>query len=604
MKFAEYLCEKLKQEENYTHCYFVAGGNIMHLLDAARTRFVCIPVVNEVAAGIAAEYFNEANTKGEKAFVLVTAGPGLTNIVTAVAGAYLESRELLVIGGQVKRDDLKSANMRQRGIQEIDGRSIVAPITNEAVTLSDPWEFERVRHLLHTYTRPAPIFLEIPLDVQAARISFLDEEQLGNSELKLSLSENRELDDFVTEVLACLESSSRPVILLGGGVSRAGARLVNNLLQECGIPIMTTWNGADRYGHDQPNYWGRPNTWGQRGANILIQQSDCLVAIGTRLGIQQTGFAWTEFAPLAKIFQVDIDRVELEKGHPKIYLGLAADGTHFLKEFLNRYGSQKRSFTDWLEFGQSVREAFPLNDVNNQTSEGYIDPFNFVLALGSSLRSDDVVIPCSSGGAFTVTMQAFNAKFGQTVISNKGLASMGYGLAGALGAAKSTGARTVLIEGDGGFAQNLQELGTVRESNLNLKIFIFANNGYASIRMTQRNYFDGAYLGCDIDTGLGMPKWEYIALAYQLPFYKLTAGDSLELELNRILSEVGPSFTLVDIDPEQTYYPKITSRVLPDGKMASNPLHFMTPDLTPEQIDLFLPYLKDTIQPLDLKAEP
>lgn len=597
MKFAEYLSEKLKIEENYTHCYFVAGGNIMHLLDAARTRFVCIPVINEVAAGIAAEYFNESNINGEKAFVLVTAGPGLTNIVTAVAGAFLESRELLVIGGQVKCGDLKSQDMRQRGIQEIDGRSIVEPITNESVTLFEPWEFKNVKRLLHAHSRPAPIFLEIPLDVQATPVSFLDKGSVRNSEVEIPLWEKRELDDFVTQVLACLESSSRPVVLLGGGVSRAGAKLVNDLLKECGIPIMTTWNGADRYGHDQPNYWGRPNTWGQRGANILIQQSDCLVAIGTRLGIQQTGFAWTEFAPLAKIFQVDIDPVELEKGHPKIHLGLVSDGTHFLREFLERYSSQKSSFKEWLKFGQSVRDAFPLNDENNVTATGFIDPFDFILTLGSSLQPDDVIIPCSSGGAFTVTMQAFNVKFGQTVISNKGLASMGYGLAGALGAAKSTGARTVLIEGDGGFAQNLQELGTVRESNLNLKIFIFANNGYASIRMTQRNYFDGAYLGCDIDTGLGMPNWEYIALAYQIPFRRLTASDSLGFEMNRILSEVGPSFTLVDIDPEQTYYPKITSRVLPDGKMASNPLHFMTPDLTPEQIDLFLPYLKDTIQP-------
>ncbi len=595
MKFAEYLCERLKTEENYTHCYFVAGGNIMHLLDAARSRFVCIPVVNEIAAGIAAEYFNEANLHGEKAFALVTAGPGLTNIVTAIAGAYLESRELLVIGGQVKRSDLKSSGMRQRGIQEIDGRSIVEPITSVAETFNAPLEFAKVRQLLHALTRPAPVFFEIPLDVQAMPVTFLDNPISMTRAPQSSTPLTESLNFFIDEILGCLNTCERPVILIGGGLSRSGARSLNKLLLNCGIPIMTTWNGADRYGFDQPNYWGRPNTWGQRSANILIQQSDCLIAVGTRLGLQQTGFAWQEFAPLAKIYQVDIDQIELRKGHPKITSGLAVDGVDFLTQFFVRFNPLNFSFEKWLKFGQTVLDEFPLNDLGNLTTQGFVDPFNFVLSLSEKLKPDDVVIPCSSGGAFTVTLQTLKVKFGQLVISNKGLASMGYGLAGAIGAAKSTGARTVLIEGDGGFAQNLQELGTVYASNLNLKIFLFANNGYASIRMTQRNYFDGVYMGCDIDTGLGIPKWEYIALAYQLPFHRITGKDSLDSKLDAILAEEGASFTLVDIDPEQTYYPKITSRVFSDGSMVSNPLHLMTPDLTGEQIRQFLPYLQDRI---------
>ena len=170
MKYAEYLLSKLASEEKYTHCYFVAGGNTMHLLDAARKEFKCIPVVNEVAAGIAAEYFNESNSEGNKAFALVTAGPGLTNIITAIAGAFLESRQLLVIGGQVKRTDLRSSGLRQRGIQEIDGLAIAEPITIASKTIMEQLHFNSIQDILHNSLKPGPIFLEIPLDVQGSEL--------------------------------------------------------------------------------------------------------------------------------------------------------------------------------------------------------------------------------------------------------------------------------------------------------------------------------------------------------------------------------------------------------------------------------------------------
>jgi acetolactate synthase I/II/III large subunit len=588
MKYAEYLCESLKTVERYTHCYFVAGGNIMHLLDAARTRFKCIPVVNEIAAGIAAEYFNESSSSNEKAFVLVTAGPGLTNVVTAIAGAYLESRDLLIIGGQVKTSDLKSNGLRQRGIQELDGRAIVEPITNNSVRLMEPKDFSFIQELLHSAIRPGPNFVEIPLDIQATSTKLEVAQTFAEDESNFIDLVSAEIMD---ELLMEFSKSERPVILLGGGLERSAANALNKKLIDSGLPIMTTYNGADRYGSDQPNYWGRPNTWGQRAANILIQQSDLILALGTRLGIQQTGFAWAEFAPVAKVFQIDIDRSELEKGHPKIFRGLAADAALFLEAFLGRYKSSSEKYSEWRAFGSKVREAFPLNDSKNETAPGYISPFEFVGELSNQLSNKDVVIPCSSGGAFTVMLQAFEQKFGQKIISNKGLASMGYGLSGAIGASESTKARTILVEGDGGFAQNLQELGTVREQNPNLKIFLFANHGYASIRMTQRNYFGGAYMGCDIETGLGLPVWEHIAKAYGIPYFELFNKETISRELGNILESDGPSLAVVRIDPEQTYYPKISSHITAEGGMASNPLHLMSPDLSSDEIAKFLPYI-------------
>jgi acetolactate synthase-1/2/3 large subunit len=207
-----------------------------------------------------------------------------------------------------------------------------------------------------------------------------------------------------------------------------------------------------------------------------------------------------------------------------------------------------------------------------------------------------VIVPCSSGGAFTVTMQVLLPKFGQIIITNKGLASMGYGLSGAIGASESTQSRTILIEGDGGFAQNLQELGTLAAQKLNVKVFVFSNFGYASIRMTQRNYFNGSYLGCDVQTGLGLPDWSLIAKAYGLKYTKIEDMNLVNQTLTEVLECNGPEFIEVKIDPEQTYFPKITSRILPSGAMASNPLHIMTPYLSPDEIEQYLPYLKDRIQ--------
>ena len=589
MKYAEYLLENLSKKENYTHCYFVAGGNTMHLLDAARKIFKCVPVINEVAAGIAAEYFNEANKDGHKAFALVTAGPGLTNIVTAVAGAFLESRELLVIGGQVKTSDLKSTEMRQRGIQEIDGRAIVEPITVASKLIDAPVHFTKVQDFLNSSKRPGPVFLEIPLDVQASTVDL----QLEVAQ-DLSMSAESLLggDHGLDQLLNDLKFSERPILLIGGGVSRRLAKKLNKPLQDCGIPIMTTWNGMDRYGSDLPNYWGRPNTWGQRSANILLQQSDLIVAVGSRLGLQQTGFAWEQFAPLADIYQVDIDHAELEKGHPKIKQGIQQDADKFLETLLTKSHSIDLRIDAWLAFGESVQKAFPLNDAGNVTATGYISPFQLMKELSNQLTSTDVVIPCSSGGAFTVTMQAFSLKYGQTIVTNKGLASMGYGLSGAIGAAESTQSRTILIEGDGGFAQNLQELGTVAAQELNIKVFILSNSGYASIRMTQKNYFAGAYLGCDVETGLGLPDWAHIAAAYGIKYVKINNPEMLREDISQILEEDGPCFIEVKIDPDQTYFPKITSRVLPNGTMTSNPLHLMSPDLSEDEMKEFLPYLR------------
>lgn len=597
MKYAARFLDWLV-DENYTHCFFVAGGNVMHLLDAARTRFHCVPFVHEVSAGIAAEYFNEVASEGrEKAFALVTAGPGLTNIVTAMAGAFLESRELLIVGGQVKSTDLSGEGLRQRGIQEVDGIRIAASLCVATLAITYPLPRSDVIATIRRARRPrkGPVFIEFCLDAQgAATQDQSDLEQLPSPDLQPSAFPYSQAH----QIAQLVSNAERPLLLLGGGLSRAAASQLLPRLTQLGIPIATTWNGADRIGSEHPLYFGRPNTWGMRWANVLIQQADVLLAIGTRLGMQQTGFNWKAFAPEATVVHVDIDPAELTKGHPFTHLSVSADAADFLKalteDLLNRpvVESTRERWKEWVTFGHNARHLLPLADPANRHDARFLDPYEFMIELSAHLRSDDLIVPCSSGGAFTVAMQAFGNKAGQRIVSNKGLASMGYGLAGAIGAALAQpGHRTILFEGDGGFAQNLQEVGTVAANQLPVKMFIFCNDGYASIRMTQRSYFGGVYVGCDSATGLGLPDWPTFFSAYGIDSVALASTSTFTRSVLNALNSPDPKVFLVPIDPEQTYYPKITSRIANSGAMESNPLHKMTPDLEAGLTTLVLPYI-------------
>lgn len=584
-KYSDQLAEWLV-EEGYTHCFFVAGGNIMHILDSLRTRMNCIPFVHEVGATIGAEYFNASRDDNHgKAFALVTAGPGITNAITGIAGAWQESRELLVIGGQVKAQDLSRGQVRQRGIQEIDGVELVSSISKVAVLIDKPVAKREFVNWIRTGStaRMGPVFLEICLDVQAANC-VTDNVVIASTtddEIDELPSANQEQIQNVSQLIS---KSERPVFLIGGGINRETLRKLDEKLTNLNIPIMTTWNGSDRIDNNHSLYAGRPDTWGQRSANILIQQSDLVIALGARLSIQQTGFAWEEFAPVASIVQVEIDPAELSKGHPKVDIAICADANRFTYDLLEIAEPPGDQIKDWVSFVKEVRLLISFNDIHNITGAGFVDPFEFANQLSDVAGPNDILLPCSSGGAATVSMQTFRLQGKQKLVGNKSLASMGYGLSGAIGAALANPDVTVFLnEGDGGIAQNLQEFGTLAATRANVKVFVWANHGYASIRMTQRNYFKGAWVGCDSETGLGLPEWDLLARAYGIPYMKMTVDGLNDPNLLKFLSTDGPSLIEIPIDPEQTFYPKITSSVQPDGSMKSNPLHLMSPDL-PEHL--------------------
>jgi len=591
MKYSDLLGEWLL-ELGYTHCFFVAGGGIMHLLDGVRNRFECVPVVHEVTAGICAEHFNECAHNGQRAFALVTTGPGLTNIVTAVAGCHVEHRELLVIAGQVKSTDLLTSPERQRGVQEVDGSAICSPITVRSECLRMPVSRSHFQSMVRLAQgpHPGPVVIEVCLDVQGAAI---DPGKLCDDPVEDVGCTIEPQDKDITEISELLNASHRPLILFGGLISREAAWNALSHLERLGIPVATTTSAIDRVYTDSPIFAGRPGTWGgQRAANLLLAQADFVLVLGAQLDLQQTGFNYSAYAPGAQLIHVFPSQTELDRVGPPAYRKILATPDAMLSALLPKLHWQDE--VNWRHYTREVVSLVPTLEPANFNAPEYINSFSFLKNLSKSTATSDVLALCSSGGTFTGSLQNFEIAPRQTATTSAAHASMGYGLATAIGAAFSNRShRVILTEGEGGFSQNLQELAIVKRFSLPIKIFLFDNAGYASIRATQKKFFNGAYLGCDHDTGLGFPDWEKLFDAYGIPARHLDKSETDVASLRKLLDcHDGPEAWIVKVDPDQPNWPAVSSVLNADGSLVSSPLYDMLPKLSEDmlaKVGQFLP---------------
>jgi acetolactate synthase-1/2/3 large subunit len=592
IKYSDVITDLLV-DSGYSTVFFVAGGNIMHLIESFSHKMKMIPVMHEVNAVIATDYFNATRAVGAgKALALVTVGPGVTNTATGIAGAFIDSREVLLIGGQVKSNDLKNSRQRQNGVQEADGVALLNSITKKAILLSSPIESNRIKEFIELTSsgRPGPVYLEICLDVQGALISNEDLEPFLPS-----ISEPTQINiqthaDYVSEKIS---TSKRPLFLIGGGVSRSVADACLSYFESIGIPIATTWGGIDRIHCDHALYAGRPNTFGQRWANVYLQQADLLIVLGSSLGLQQTGFNTKGFLPLGDIIHLDIDPEVLKnsqfKNKKDIHINLQEKLPSFLELVLKRL-KNKPDWSEWTNFKILLERELPLVEEATRSRDGFINPFQFICDISKITTDEHAIVSCSSGGTYTSFMQTFRNQPKQVVISSKGLGAMGIGPGGAIGTQISTGKNTLLFDGDGGFIQNSQELGVIAAQSLPIKIFVFSNDGYSSIRTTQRKYFSGNYVGCDASTGLGFPNLEHYAESFGISFHRSEGEIDLE-KLSEVINDDKPWLIEVVVDPEQEYLPKINSRMIQGGSMESNPLHQMWPELTEELSSVVFKYL-------------
>jgi acetolactate synthase-1/2/3 large subunit len=589
LKYSDYFLDTLV-EMGYTHCFFLSGGNILHLLESASSRFNCVAVINEVSAVIAADYFNvSTRTSNKKAFVLITAGPGLTNAVTGIAGAWLENREVLIVGGQSRSNMLSNVGLKQLGHQEIGGVMLVNSITKFSHSMSTPLDQKSIKKIADISKKDpkGPVFIEICLDVSALETDNVDLLEIEYSQPESVFNSDSWQHDLGEKLL----KAERPIILIGAGVNYQVFSSLLRDLEESNVPIATSWNAADYLDFDSEIYGGRPGAYGMRWSNMIIQQSDLVITLGTRFSFWETGFNWDEFAPLADIWSFNIDQFELSKPGPYISRAIVSDLSEDFPTIVKIIASKSQEkWRDWVDFVKEVKALLPVSEIANNQFDVLCNPFEVVNEIANKLLKNDLVISCSSGGAYTTLMQGFKQKRGQLLTNSRGLSSMGYGLAGAIGTSMAhPQKRVILFEGDGGFLQNLSEVSTILLNNLNIKIFIFVNNGYASIRLSQKVNFDGHYIGCDVQTGVAIPDLNEILLAFGLPVLEIKNVDSRD-KLKEILDIDGPAVGLIYIHPDQPYFPKILSRISSSGEIESNPIHLMYPELSSDIFEIVMKY--------------
>lgn len=580
MKLSDYVMDRISAE-GVEDVFLLPGGGCLHLVDSLgrhpRLRFVCN--LHEQGTAVAVDAYAQYRGFGAG---LVTTGPGGTNALTGVAAAYLDSTPCLFLSGQVKRADLKrDSGVRQMGFQEIDIVAMAAPVTKYAATVEDPATIRRhldlALHLART-GRPGPVWLDIPLDVQAAEID------PGQLEGFTPAPPAMDLPDL-TPLLASLASAQRPALLLGNGVRSAGAaEAALAFAERTGIPVLTTWKAADLLDENHPLFAGRPGASGQRGANFTQQTADWLLVVGARLDFGQLAYMHDLFAPRARKFIVDVDAAELAKLRMDLDLALAADAGAFFRAanaLLPAHPQPDRGA--WVARTQAWKRRYPVLRPEYWEEKGHVNAYVLIQVLSELLGPGDLLVPGSSGQSSELTFQAFQVRKGVRMLNSQGLGPMGFGVPAALGACVAAGgARTVCVDGDGGFHMNLQELEVIRRLDLPVKFFVLDNQGYGSIRSSQRNHFQGRLVASDATSGLTLPDTLAVAEGYGLPTATLDSHAGIRERLAELLAQPGPLVCRVKLDPDQPTVPRVTSYMKEDGGMATKPMEDMFPFLDRE----------------------
>jgi len=594
LKLSDYVFQVIAAR-GVRHVFTLPGGGAMHLVDSlGRSGLAYVCTLHEQAAAIAAEAYGRASNN--LGVVLVTSGPGGINALTGAAGAWFASTPCLILSGQVKRADLKGdSGLRQRGPQENDIVAMAAPITKYAVMVVDPatirFHLEKAIALA-TSGRKGPVWIDIPLDVQAADI---DPEALEGCDLPAAAPDPA-LPSQVARAFGFLREACRPVLLAGNGVHFSGTeKTFLALAERLGIPVLTTWMGCDLIPDGHPLFFGRPGTIASRGANFTVQNADCLISLGARLDFDVTGFDQSRYARAARKIVVDVDAAEIAKLGMTVDVPICADLKDAIPELL-RQAPSLPGCAPWLEQCREWRDRYPILRPEFREPSDFINPFVFADTLSGELAADDLIVPGSSGSGIDMFWMAYRAKAGQRAFSTGGLGAMGFGLPAGMGACLALGRRrTVTVDGDGGFLMNIQELATVAQLGLPVKYFVANNQGYASIRSMQRNHFQGRLVACDGSSGVALPDLVAVARAMEIPAARIGGRDDLRRGIRDALDAPGPFVCDVLLDPAFTTMPRMSSVVRSDGSMASRPLEDLWPFLDREefQANMLIPTLED-----------
>ncbi len=600
IKVSDFIFQHLVEKHGIKHCFLVTGGGAMHLNDSiGHTKgltYICNH--HEQASAIAAEGYYR--TCGQLCVTNVTTGPGGTNAITGVLGQYLDSIPGLYISGQIKTLTYKHTypylNLRQLGDQEADIVSVVTPITKYAKTIYNPLDIKYEIDKAITIAldgRPGPVWLDIPLDVQGAMVEESQMKEFDPSEI-IDPVKHTLVDEQIEQLIVKIQEAKSPVVYVGNGVRLAKReKEFIALVEKLNIPVVTAISGSDIIWHDHKLCFGKPGICGDRIGNIMVQNSDLLIIMGTRLSIRQVSYAYDLLAPNAFKVMIDIDLAEMQKPTLNIDMPIHANLSEFIDKMTKATSSFKapEAFEKFITWGRCIEKKLPTLFDDNPDMVGYTNSYKFADELFKQLHDGDVVVT-GNGTAYTCTYQAMQVKKGVRVFANQGCAAMGYDLPAAIGAITSNetkvngikGGRTILVTGDGSLQMNIQELQTLVTYKMPLKLFVLENEGYLAIKTTQKSFFGGHFTGSNPSSGVICPKLNNIANAYGIPYMSVSEnGKKLTDTIAEALATEGPVICEVHMHPEQTLFPKSASFMdKKTGKMSSAPLEKMAPFMNDE----------------------
>jgi acetolactate synthase-1/2/3 large subunit len=570
--------------------FSVTGGAAMHLNDSAgeNSALQVMYMHNEQSCAMAAEGY--ARIARKPALVIVTAGPGAINAFNGVFGAYTDSIPMIVISGQARKNTQRShfglSDLRQLGDQEAPILNMAREITKKTYEITAEKTGHEIARLLSdafveaTLGRPGPVWIEIPVDVQALEIEPVSintplgwqfQEPDSGTERALRLLLNR------------LSTSKRPVLLLGSGVqiSHSEQQAVA-LAEQLNIPVLTAWS-HDVINSDHPLFFGRPGTIGTRPGNMILQNSDLLLVLGSRLNIRQISYNYEAFAPKAYKIQVDIDGEELKKPFPNINLSIKIDLRDFFERFAQLTSKEfpAEDYTKWISWCRSVKNNYSVKDSDYAVKNNSINAYHLIPEIIQQAASN-AILACGDATACIVPFQTAHLKSQMNMFSNSGCASMGYDLPAALGAAVADRNRPVIcFAGDGSIMMNIQELQTLATSGLNVKVVVLDNGGYLSIKQTQTNFF-GRYHGSNRESGVTFPNFALVSESFGLPTTELNPVHWRD-ELSRVLNLDGPHVIVAKLDQDQEFEPRLKSKMV-DGVIRTPSLEDMFPHLDPKEL--------------------
>ena len=585
IKTSDYLVQKLEALGVDT-AFMVSGGGAMHLDDSfgksQKIRLICNH--NEQASAMCAEGYARANQK--LGVACVTTGPGGLNCLNGVFGSWTDSAPVLFISGQVKFTTTMAScpqiPLRQLGDQEVNIISVVRPLTKYARMVTDPYDIDAAVEeavYLATSGRPGPVWLDIPLNVQAAPIDPAKLKKFIRPALH-----KQDISGLVDQAAALLQQARRPLIVAGNGIHCAKAQqALRAFLDKTQIPVVTTFNGFDLLPSEDPLFAGRIGTVGQRAGNFVLQNADVILFMGTRNNIRQVSYNWENFAKNAKKIVVDIDAAELQKPTVRPDVAILADAGDVLARLTAKMN--RAEVAPWLAYCRQMKAKYPPLREFFFFEQDKVHPYFFAQQL-SHILPEGAKVVASNGTACVAFFQAFESKRGQRLLLNSGDASMGYGLPAAIGVcAAEKNTPVVCLEGDGSLMMNIQELQTLKTNRLPVKLFVIKNGEYISIIQTQRNFFEGRLTGCNKTSGVEVPDFVQVAQAFGLPAVRINTNDELAGKIQEALNTPGPVLCELDCTENYTFSPKLSARKLEDGTMISPSLEDMFPFLDRKEME-------------------